>query len=98
MLAALKRLAVEMARPGNRLTQVGMQAKISRWLAAPFLSELVHYQIVGGAGRKRLVFQVDHAALQELLTHRLGRTLLATNRLDWTRRAGGGRLRRAAAD
>ena len=29
-------------------------------------------------------FQVDHAALQELLTHRLGRTLLLTNRRDWT--------------
>ena len=84
VLAALKRLAVEMARPGHRLTEAGVQAKISRWLAAPFLSGLVHYQIVEEPGGKRLVFQVDHAALQELLTHRLGRTLLATNRLDWT--------------
>ena len=73
-----------MARPGHRLTEAGVQAKISRWLAAPFLSGLVHYQIVEEPGGKRLVFQVDHAALQELLTHRLGRTLLATNRLDWT--------------
>ena len=84
LLAALKRLAVEMARPGNRLTPVGIEAKIQRWLSGPFLSALVHYQLVEEPGGKRLVFQVDHAALQELLTHRLGRTLLVTNRLDWT--------------
>jgi transposase len=84
VLAALKRLAVEMARPGNRLTPVGIEAKIYRWLSASFLSNLVHYQIVDEPDGRRLVFQVDHAALQELVTHRLGRTLLATNRLDWT--------------
>jgi transposase len=84
VLGALKRLAAEMARPGSRLTKVGIEAKIRRWLSASFLSELVHYQILDEPGGRRLVFQVDHAALQELLTHRLGRTLLITNRLDWT--------------
>ena len=84
VLAALKRLAVEMARPGNRLTPAGIEAKIRRWLAVPFLSALVHYQILDEPDGGRLVFQVDHAALQELVTHRLGRTLLITNRLDWT--------------
>jgi len=83
VLAALKRLAVEMTRPANRLTPVGIEAKIHRWLSAPFLSDLVHYQMVDEPGGRRLVFQVDHAALQELVTHRLGRTLLVTNRLDW---------------
>jgi hypothetical protein len=84
VLAALKRLAVEMARPGNRLTPAGIEAKIRRWLAAPFLSALVHYQILEQPGGRRLVFQVDHAALQELVTQRLGRTLLIANHLDWT--------------
>ena len=84
VLAALKRLAVEMTRPGNRLTPVGIEAKIRRWLSTPFLSDLVHYQMVDEPGGRRLVFQVDHAALQKLVTHRLGRTLLVTNRLDWT--------------
>src|SRR5579872_6449700 len=84
VLAALKRLAVEMARPGNRLTPVGIEAKIHRWLAAPFLAELVHYQFLDEPSGRRLVFQVDHAALQQLVTHRLGRTLLVTNRLDGT--------------
>ena len=59
----------------SRLTKVGIEAKIHRWLSASFLSELVHYQILDEPGGRRLVFQVDHAALQELLTHRLGRTL-----------------------
>jgi transposase len=84
VLGALKRLAVEMARPANRLTPMGIEAKVRRWLSAPFLSELVHYQILEAPGGRRLVFQVDHAALQKLVTHRLGRTLLVTNRLDWT--------------
>jgi transposase len=84
VLGALKRLAVEMARPGSRLTEVGIEAKIHRWLAAPFLSALVHYQIRDEPGGRRLVFQVDHAALQQLVTHRLGRTLLIASHLDWT--------------
>ena len=82
-LGALKRLAVEMARPGNRLTPAGIEAKIQRWLAAPFLAELIHYERREEAGGQRLSFQVDHAALQELITHRLGRTLLLTNRQEW---------------
>jgi hypothetical protein len=31
-----------------------------------------------------LSFQVDHPALQQLWSQRLGRTVLLTNRLDWT--------------
>lgn len=84
VLGALKRLAVEMARPGSRLTAAGIEAKIQRWLAAPFLAELVHYELRDEVGGRRLFFQVDHAALEQLITHRLGRTLLLTNRKDWT--------------
>jgi transposase len=81
---ALKRLAGEISRPGCRLTEAGIQAKISRWLSAPFVSDLIHYQLQDEAGARGLQFQVDHAALQQWLTHRLGRTLLLTNRQDWT--------------
>jgi transposase len=83
-LAALKRLAGEVARPKNRLTDAGIEAKIHRCLSAPFLSDLVRSQMLDEPGGRRLAFQVDHAALQELITHRLGRTLLITNRLDWS--------------
>jgi transposase len=84
VLRALKRLALEVARPGNRLTEEGIQTKIRRWLTAPFLKELVRYELREETEGRRLSFQVDHAALQELITHRLGRTLLLTNRRDWT--------------
>jgi transposase len=84
VLGALKRLAGEGARPGNRLTPAGIEAKIQRWLATPFLAQLVRYELRNEGGRLRLSFQVDHVALQELLTHRLGRTLLLTNRREWT--------------
>jgi len=84
VVQALKRLAGEIARPGCRLTEAGIRTKISRWLSAPFLAELVHYQLDQEPQGRRLQFQVDHAALQHLLTHRLGRTLVVTNHLDWT--------------
>lgn len=84
VVRALKHLAVEISRPGSRLTEAGIRAKIHHWLSAPLLSELVRYQIESESVGLRLQFQVDHAALQSLLTHRLGRTLLVTNRLEWT--------------
>ena len=84
VLGAMKRLAVEMARPTSRLTPPGIEAKIARWLSVPFLAELVHYELRQETGGWRLFFQVDHAAFQQLITHRLGRTLLLTNHGDWT--------------
>jgi DDE family transposase len=83
-LGAMKRLAVEVARPTSRLTPPGIEAKIARWLSAPFLAELVRYELREETGGWRLAFQVEHAALQQLITHRLGRTLLLTNHGDWT--------------
>jgi transposase len=84
VLGSLKRLAVEVARPGSRLTEAGIESKVRRWLAAPFLGELIHYELRHETEGRRLFFQVDHAALQQLVTHRLGRTLLLSNRDDWT--------------
>ena len=84
VLSAMKRLAVEVARPSSRLTPPGIEAKIARWLSTPFLAELVRYELREETGGWRLAFQVDHAALQQLITHRLGRTLLLTNHGNWT--------------
>jgi transposase len=84
VLGSLRRLAVEVARPGNRLTEAGIESKVRRWLAAAFLGELIHYELRHETEGRRLFFQVDHAALQQLVTHRLGRTLLLSNRDDWT--------------
>jgi transposase len=81
---ALRRLAVEVSRPGCRLTEKSVRRKISHWLSAAFVSELVHYQLQADVPGLRLQFHIDHLALEKLLAHRLGRTLLITNRMDWT--------------
>jgi len=83
-LPAMRRLATELAKPGGRFTEAGIRNKIARWLAGAFVSELVHYQLEQRDGRWHLQFDFDHAAFERLLAHRLGRTTLLTNHLDWT--------------
>jgi len=66
--------------------------KIERWLAAPFLAELIRYQLEQRDGHSHwhwhwhlhLQFDFDSAALPQLLDQRLGRTVLLTNRMDWS--------------
>lgn len=81
---ALRRLAGELAKPGGRFTGSGIRNRIGRWLSAAFLFELVRYQFEQRGGRWQLQFDVDQAALERLLARRLGRTVLVTNRLDWS--------------
>lgn len=83
-LQSMRRLAVELAKPGARFTESGTRNKIGRWLSANFVSDLVRYQLENRDGRWHLQFDFDNAALEHLLSHRLGRTVLLTNRLDWT--------------
>jgi transposase len=45
---------------------------------------LVRYQLEQRDGRWHLQFDLDHAAFEHLLAHRLGRTTLLTNRMNWT--------------
>jgi transposase len=83
-LQSMRRLAVELAKPGGRFTEAGIRHKIARWRAGAFVSELVHYQLEKREGGWHLQFDFDNSALERLLTHRLGRTTLLTNRMDWT--------------
>jgi transposase len=83
-MQSLRRLSSELSKPAARLTEQKLRNKISRWLSAQFVSELVRYQLEQREGRWQLQFDFDHNALQRLLAHRLGRTVLLTNRLDWT--------------
>jgi transposase len=83
-LQSMRRLAVELAKPGGRFTEVGIRNKIARWLSGAFVAELVRYQLEQRDGRWRLEFDFDNAAFERLLARRLGRTTLLTNRLDWT--------------
>jgi transposase len=83
-LQSMRRLAVELGKPGGRFTEAGIRNKIARWLSGAFVSELVHYQLEKREAGWHLQFDFDNSALERLLTHRLGRTTLLTNRLDWT--------------
>ena len=83
-LPSMRRLTVELAKPAARFTEAGIRNKIARWLSGAFVSELVRYQLEQRDGRWHLQFDLDHAAFEHLLAHRLGRTTLLTNRMDWT--------------
>lgn len=84
IMQSLRRLSTELSKPAARFTEQKLRSKITRWLSAQFVSELVRYQLEQPEGRWQLQFDFDHNALQRLLAHRLGRTVLLTNRLDWT--------------
>jgi transposase len=83
-LQSLRRLAQELNKPKARWKQDQIERKIGRWLSAPFLAELLRYQLQEQDGGWHLQFDFDSAALPQLLQQRLGRTVLLTNRLDWS--------------
>ena len=83
-LPAMRRLTVELAKPAARFTEAGIRNKIKRWLSGAFVSDLVRYQLEQRDGRWHLQFDLHQAAFEHLLAHRLGRTTLLTNRMDWT--------------
>jgi len=84
VLQSLRRLAKELNKPKARWKQDQIERKIRRWLSAPFLAELIRYQLQGHDGRWHLQFDFDSAALPQLLNQRLGRTVLLSNRMDWS--------------
>jgi transposase len=83
-LQALRRFSMELNKPQARWKESQIRSKIQRWLSAPFLEELIRYQLESQDGRWRLQFDFDPAAWQRLVDHRLGRTVLLTNRMDWS--------------
>jgi transposase len=83
-LQAMRRLSVDLRKPKARFTEQGIRNKIRRWLSGQFLSDLVRYELKSQGGCWQLQFDVDHQALNQLVAHRLGRTVLLTNRLEWT--------------
>jgi transposase len=80
----MRRLSAELSKPGARFSERGVRNKIQRWLSDPFVRQVLHYELEQRDGRWQLTFQIDNDAMQQLWTHRLGRTVLLTNRMDWT--------------
>jgi transposase len=83
-MQALRRLSRDLAQPDCRLTETQIRTKIARRLtSAQFLDVLIRPTLTRTGGRWRLQFDVDTAAFHQLMTHRLGRTVLLTNRVAW---------------
>jgi transposase len=84
-MQSLRRLSHDLTKPDCRLTEKQIRTKIARRLAsAQFLEVLIRPTLSQTDGRWRLQFDVDTAAFHQLMTHRLGRTVLMTNRLTWS--------------
>jgi len=83
VLQSLRQLTKQLNKPRARWKQPQIVRKIERWLAVPFLAELIRYQLEERADGWHLQFDFDSAAFSQLLDQRLGRTVLITNRLDW---------------
>jgi len=84
VLQRLRRLAQQLNKPRARWKQLQIMRKLKRWLSAPFLAELIRYQLEEHAEGWHLQFDFDAAAFSQLLAQRLGRTVLLTNHLDWS--------------
>ncbi|MFO0284303.1 MAG: hypothetical protein ACK532_20590 [Acidobacteriota bacterium] len=84
VMQSIRRLASEIAKPESRFTEEGIQRRLRRWMATPYLSEILTCELKANGKSWELRMAFDHAALPRLLEHRLGRTVLLTTRLDWT--------------
>lgn len=84
VLQSLRRFSIELNKPQARWKEDQIRSKIRRWLSVQYLEELIRYQIESQDGRWKLQFDFDAAAWQRLVIQRLGRTVLLTNRMDWT--------------
>lgn len=81
---ALRRLSMELGKPKPRWTENQIRNKVKALLAGQFLEELITYTVEQRNGSYQLQFEINNTAFQHLCAHRLGRTVLLTNRLDWT--------------
>jgi len=83
-MQSMRRLARELATSAASFTERGLRNRIARWLSPQFVGELISYTLEQRDGRWHLQFDFDHQALERLMAQRLGRTVLLTNRFDWS--------------
>jgi transposase len=83
-MQSMRNLARELLKPGASYTESGLRNRIARWLSPQFVGELISYKLMQEVDRWHLQFDFDHQALEQLMAHRLGRTVLLTNHRDWT--------------
>lgn len=81
---ALRRLSHDLAKASNRLSIEQVRTKVERLLSGPYLKASVPYEIKAEGKSIELQFRVDASELQRVIEERLGRTVLVTNRLEWS--------------
>jgi len=72
VLQSMRRLSLDLAKPGCRLKEDQIRKKIQRWLLNPFLEDLIRWQLHSEAGHWHLQFDFDNSAFLKLLASRLG--------------------------
>lgn len=84
VMQSLRRFSRELNQPKARGEEKQIHHKMQRWLSGPFLADWIRYQVERRDDRRRLQLDFDTAAWARLLNQRWGRTVLLSNRLDWT--------------
>ena len=81
---AMRRLGRELSKPQARYTEGGLRQRLKKYVAADFVAQLLSWELVPHESGWRINFELDPSGLQRLLAERFGRTVLVTNRRDWT--------------
>jgi transposase len=68
---------------GRKPTVAGVRSRLKEILAAQFMQDLFRVEVGKQGDLPVLSWRFDHKAFEDLCSHRLGRTVLLTNRLDW---------------
>jgi transposase len=84
VLQTMRSLSRELNKPGTRWTEEKIRKKLKNLLKGQFVGEVIKYQLEQSDDVWHLQFDFDSQALSHLMNHRLGRTVLITNRMDWT--------------
>jgi transposase len=69
---------------GKKPTVRGVKASVNGILSAQFMKGLFDYRVEEEKGLPRLQYSLNHATLEKLTKERLGRTVLITDRKEWT--------------
>jgi transposase len=80
----LARRADGRTRGGRPPTRAGVEAQVRQILRAQFLSEVVDVTLGGAPDAPTLAWSVNRNSLDHLAERRFGKTLLFTDRGDWT--------------
>jgi transposase len=69
---------------GGKPTLKGTRKKIGEILSPQFMGDLIRVEVEEENGLPRVSYRVNHQALRRLTEERLGKTVLVTDRLEWS--------------